>query len=278
MGCCACACSAAGKAPEAGAAAVTDGKPAALITGSSRGVGAALAKLLAGKGWNLVLNCSSSAEQARAVQAECQRLGSQAMLVIGDVGRDDTCRQMAAAAEDSFGRIDGLVNNAATTKFCALNNMDGLNEDDFLNIYRVNVLGPFQMIRAALPALRRSGGSVVNVASTAGLSGIGSSAAYAASKGALLTLTRSLARALGPVRVNAVCPGFIQGDWLRGGLGDAVYEAVLARVEKNAPLGLACTPEQVAENIYYLLAQASVVSGEALILDGGAHLPPALLD
>lgn len=255
----------------------TTQNPLAVVTGSSRGVGAALARLLAGKGWNLVLNCSKTAEQAEAVAAECESLGAKTALVVGDVGRDEVCRQVAAAAEQ-LGGATGLVNNAAITRFCALNDMDGLSAEDFVEIYRVNVVGPFQMIRALLPQLRQCRGSVVNVASVAGLTGVGSSVAYAASKGALLTMTRSLARALGPVRVNAVCPGFIQGDWLRQGLGDNAYEDVLARVKKNAPLNLACTPEQVAENIFYLLSEASVVSGEALVLDGGASLAPAMLD
>ena len=249
-------------------------KPVAIVTGSSRGVGAALAELLAERGWNMVLNCSSTVPQAEAVAAKVEALGGKAVVVQGDVGEDASCRALAAAAEDNFGRLDGVVNNAATTKFCDLGDMDGLDEKDFLHIYRINVVGPFQLIRAALPMLRESGGSVVNVSSIAGLYGIGSSVAYAASKGALITMTKSLARGLGPVRVNAVCPGFIQGEWLRQGLGEETYQSMLGRIEASAPLGLACTPEQVARGIYYFLAEADVVSGETLLLDGGAHLPP----
>lgn len=258
-----------------------ESKPVAIVTGSSRGVGAATAEKLAQQGWNMVLNCSRTLPQAQQVAEKVRELGSRAEIVQGDVGEDSTCRQLVEAAVDHFGRLDGVVNNAATTKFCDLADMDGLDADDFQNIYRVNVIGPFQLVRAALSQLRLSalpaGGAVVNIASTAGLGGIGSSVAYAASKGALITMTKSLARALGPVRVNAVCPGFIQGDWLRGGLGDELYEQVKGRVSKGSPLGITCTAEQIAGGVFYLLAQADAVTGETLIMDGGAHLPPMAL-
>ena len=109
-----------------------------------------------------------------------------------------------------------LVNNAGTTKFCAHQDLDGLSKDDFLHLYAVNTVGPYQMTRAAEKALRQAGtAQVINMASIAGLAGVGSSIAYAASKGALLTMTKSLARVLGPeIRVNAICPGFVQGEWL----------------------------------------------------------------
>ncbi|MGI9345121.1 MAG: SDR family NAD(P)-dependent oxidoreductase [Gammaproteobacteria bacterium] len=248
----------------------------AIITGASRGVGAATAQLLAGKNWNLILNCSRSVDQAEQVLQSVRDLGSEAVLVQCDIGQDAGCKALANAAQEQFGRIDGIVNNAGTTKFCALSDMDGLDDEDFLHIYRTNVIGPFQLIRAALPLLKQSDlKSVVNVASIAGLSGMGSSAAYSASKGALITLTKSLARGLGPVRINAVCPGFIQGDWLKQGLGEG-YEQVKGQLEKATPLGLTSTAEQVAQGIYYLLAEAHVTTGETLLLDGGAHLAPTM--
>ncbi len=122
--------------------------------------------------------------------------------------------------------------------------------------------------------MRRGGrGSVVNVASIAGIMGVGSSIAYAASKGALITMGLSLARALGPeIRVNTVCPGFIAGDWLRAGMGDERYEKSKAYLEQNTPLQLTTTPQTVAEAILYFAAGADVVTGESLILDGGHHL------
>ena len=96
--------------------------------------------------------------------------------------------------------------------------------------------------------------------------------AYASSKGALNTMTKSMARSLGPIRVNAVCPGFIQGDWLRKGLGDDLYNASLKNIEANTPLSLAVTPEQVADGIYNFIDISKTVTGEIFLVDGGYHL------
>ena len=115
--------------------------------------------------------------------------------------------------------------------------------------------------------------SVVNVASIAGVQGIGSSVAYAASKGAQLTMTRSLARVMGPeIRINAVCPGFIQGEWLEAGLGKVNYQRTLAALEARAPLKQTCTAESVAEVIVAFISGLGIITGEHIILDGGAHL------
>jgi 3-oxoacyl-[acyl-carrier protein] reductase len=190
------------------------------------------------------------------------------------VADDGDCRRLAAAAETRWGRIDALVNNAGTTKFCDHANLEGLSAVDFQRIYGVNAVGAFQMVRAVVPAMRRGGrGSIVNVASIAGVMGVGSSIAYAASKGAMITLGLSLARVLGPeIRLNTVCPGFIQGDWLEAGLGTETYARTRAALEQNTPLRLTCTPDTVAEVIVYFLCGAGVVTGETLILDGGHHL------
>jgi 3-oxoacyl-[acyl-carrier protein] reductase len=130
------------------------------------------------------------------------------------------------------------------------------------------------MTRAAAALLRASGdGAVVNVASIAGVKGIGSSIAYAASKGAMITMTKALARVLGPeVRINAVCPGFIQGEWLRQGMGPEVYDRTQAFLEGATPLKRTATADTVAEAIIMLMTGASLVTGETLLLDGGHHL------
>ncbi|MFM7119769.1 MAG: SDR family NAD(P)-dependent oxidoreductase, partial [Gammaproteobacteria bacterium] len=184
------------------------------------------------------------------------------------------CRRLAAIAEARWGRIDCLVNNAGTTKFNDHRNLDGLSAEDFQRIYAVNTVGPYQMVRAVEPAMRRGGrGSIVNVASIAGVMGVGSSIAYAASKGALVTMGLSLARVLGPeIRLNTVCPGFIQGDWLEQGMGAEAYARTKAALENSTPLRLTCTPDSVAEVILFFLSSASAVTGETLILDGGHHL------
>ncbi len=251
----------------------------AIVTGSSSGVGAATVRRLAEEGWNVVINYRSNEEGAREVEEECRALGADALVVQADVSDDAACRRMVSEAEERWGRVDALVNNAGTTKFCAHDQLEGLDKDDFLHIYGVNVVGPYQMTRAAVPVMRRNdGGSVVNVASMAGVTGVGSSIAYAASKGALVTMTLSLARALGPdVRVNAVCPGFIQGEWLRSGLGDERYEAIKRSREEGAPLAMTVTPEIVARSILYLAADAGGITGETLMVDGGHHLGGAPL-
>lgn len=255
---------------------MTDNRRVAIVTGSSSGVGAATARALAAKGWCVTINYSRSAEAAEKVAADCRAAGGEVLVVKANVAEDADCRKLAQETLDRWGRIDALVNNAGTTKFCDHANLAGLDKQDFLDIYAVNTVGPFQMTRAAEQALRASGrGAIVNVASIAGLQGVGSSIAYAASKGALITMTKSLARVLGPeVRINAVCPGFIQGEWLREGLGGDVYDARKRALEKNAPLRLTSTPEQIAEGILFFIEGPSVTTGETLVLDGGAHLGP----
>ena len=246
----------------------------AIITGGSRGVGAATAKLLASKGWNITITCTSSMDDANTVVKECEELGVEAIALTADVSEDNSCVKTAQETIDKWGRIDALVNNAGTTKFVFNHaDLDGLDADDFLHIYKVNVVGPFQMVRACKEMLLNSENpSVVNISSIAGIKGLGSSLAYASSKGALNTMTKSMARNLGPIRVNAICPGFIQGDWLRNGMGDDLYNAALENLTNNTPLKLTVTPEQVAEGIYSFIGINKVVTGETMLMDGGHHL------
>lgn len=246
----------------------------AIVTGSSSGVGAATARRLAERGCHVVINYAHNEDGARNTQAACEAQGVETLVIRADVSRDEDCRNMAEQADRKWGRIDGLVNNAGTTKFCEHGNLEGLDAADFQHIYGVNTVGAYQMTRAVVPAMRRGGrGAVVNVASIAGVMGVGSSIAYAASKGAMITMGLSLARALGPeIRVNTVCPGFIQGDWLEQGMGTETYARTKAFLEKNTPLRLTTTPDNIAEAILYFLGGADVVTGETLLLDGGHHL------
>ncbi|MDD5170558.1 MAG: SDR family NAD(P)-dependent oxidoreductase [Syntrophales bacterium] len=246
----------------------------AIVTGSSRGVGAATARLFAQNGFNVVINYSQSEEQARVVQSACESLGGETLLCRADVSEDADCRRMADDAMSRWGRIDALVNNAGTTKFCAFSNLEGLMKEDFLRIYSTNLVGPFQMIRAVAPHMKSRGkGAVVNIASIAGVKGVGSSIAYSASKAALINMTVGLARVLGPeIRINAVCPGFIQGEWLQQGLGPENYEKSKAYFEHKSPLRMTATPELIAKSILYFSEDADLVTGETLMLDGGQHL------
>ncbi|PCJ25320.1 MAG: oxidoreductase [SAR86 cluster bacterium] len=250
-------------------------KSVAIVTGSSSGVGAATARLLASQGCNVVVNYNSNAEGGNKVADQCRALGVECLVVGGSIADDSVCQSMVASAIEKWGRVDILVNNAGTTKFMDHADLDGLDSDDFQRIYAVNVIGCYQMIRAVSKHMQvqDDGGAVVNIASTAAITGIGSSVAYAASKGAMVTMTLSLARSLAPkMRINAVCPGFIEGDWLRKGLGDEKYEELMDFHRRNSPLGVTATAETVADAILHFIIGSQIVTGETLIVDGGRHL------
>ena len=245
-----------------------------LITGSSSGIGAELARLAARNSYNVVVNYHSNQAGADAVAAYCQARGVDALAVGADVAEDAACRALAGVAVDAWGRIDVLVNNAGTTKFCAHDNLEGLDAEDFHRLYAVNTIGAFQMIRAVVPVMKQTGGAIVNVASVAALIGVGSSLAYACSKAAMLALNKSMARNLGPeIRVNAVCPGMVAGEWLQNGLGEDIYPLVKKHFETQSRTGQIMSNATVAENIWYFAAGAPNVTGEHLLLDGGATLP-----
>jgi 3-oxoacyl-[acyl-carrier protein] reductase len=240
-----------------------------IVTGSASGVGAATSLALAHRGAAVVINYSRSQAEAEEVARQCIEAGGEAIVVQADVAQDADCRKLTAAAVERWGRLDGLVNNAGTTKFASAKKLDGLSAEDFQRLYGVNLIGPYQMIRACAPALRNSRGAVVNVSSTAGTTGNGSSIAYACSKGALNTLTLSLSRALAPeIRVNAVLPGFIETRWLRQGLGEENYRRAEAAWQAQSALGETLTPEDVAATILAVL-DATKMTGQLITLDAG---------
>jgi NAD(P)-dependent dehydrogenase (short-subunit alcohol dehydrogenase family) len=248
----------------------------AIVTGSSSGVGAATARMLAEKGARVLINCAHDVEAGERVVAECQALGAEAVLCRADVSSDADCRRLADTALKQWRRIDVLVNSAGTTKSVSHYNLEGLSSEDFIRILSVNTLGPFQMARAVAPHMKARGeGAIVNVSSTAGLRGTGSSIAYGVSKAGLNTLTQSLARVLAPeIRVNAICPGFIQGRWVKNALGDA-YEEHKAHWETTSPLRKAATPEEVAATILWLVESAVLITGQTIVADAGMTLGPA---
>jgi 3-oxoacyl-[acyl-carrier protein] reductase len=251
-----------------------------LVTGSATGLGAATVRQLAKGGARVVINYASSKTAAEETADLCRTAGAEIVVVQGDVARDDDCKRVAAAAA-TWGRLDGLVNNAGTTKHVNDHSlMHELSAEDFQRIYGVNVIGTFQMIRAArslLEAGAKASGraaAVVNIASIAGIDGSGSSVAYAASKGALITMTKSLGRALAPaIRVNAVCPGYIDTPWFSKGRGQEVADKLREGVKARVPLKLASKPEDIAELVVFLVSPASGhMTGEAVRMDAGMHL------
>ena len=248
----------------------------AIVTGSATGVGAEVALQLARLGANVVINYTKSLDDAKEAVAACEEAGAEVLLCQADVSQDEDCQRMVAETIDRFGRVDILVNNAGTSKFVPHADLDGLDSDDFQRIYAVNVIGPYQMVRAVTPHMKAQGaGSVVNVSSIAGIEGVGSCIAYAASKGALNTMTRSLARALGPeIRVNTVCPGFIDTRWLRTGLGEESFNKLKAGVEAATVLKEASTPVEVAEPIVYFSVGGAHTTGAIYTVDSGTHLGP----
>ena len=251
-----------------------------VITGSSSGIGAATARLYASRGWNVVINYSREAAPAEAVAVECRALGEafgvEVLVLKANVAEDADCRALAAAVEAKWGRCDVLVNNAGTTKFVAMRQLDGLDADDFQRIYAVNVVGAFQMVRALAPLLKKHPpAAVVNTSSIAASTGIGSCMAYAASKGALNTLTMALARALGPeIRVNAIAPGLVETPWLQNGMGAERYAAGVEAYKARSALAEIVQPEDVARAAWYLGVDATKTSGEVLAVDAGAKLMP----
>jgi 3-oxoacyl-[acyl-carrier protein] reductase len=248
-----------------------------IVTGSATGLGATVAQRLAAKGARVVINYTKSEAEALATAEACRRLGAEAIVCRADVSVDKECRQMVAAALDQWGRVDGLVNNAAQSKIVPHANLEGLSSEDFLRIFAVNVVGPYQMVRAVTPAMKNRGkGAIVNISSVSAITGSGSSIAYAASKAALNVMTLSLARALAPeIRVNAVCPGVMQTHWWREGLGEENYNAFINRYAESAPLKTAGTTEAVADPVVWLLEGADHVTGETIMVDAGTHLGPA---
>ena len=247
----------------------------AIVTGSATGLGAAAAIKLAERGANLVINYTKSQQEAADTKDACEAHGVEAILVQANVADDEDCRRMAKEALDKWGRIDILVNNAGVSKFANHANLEDLTAEDFQNIYAVNVIGAYQMIRAVEPAMKQQGfGAVVNVSSIAGVRGIGSSVAYAASKGALNTMTLSLARALAPeIRVNAVCPGFIETRWFKEKAGEDVFNAVAKANRESSPLKKGAPPEDIADSIVFLATEgAQHITGETILTDAGTHL------
>ena len=252
-----------------------------VVTGASSGLGRAIAEGAAERGAEaVVVNYAANRSEAEETGRRVEALGAKAVTVQGDVASDDDCRRIVAAAAP-WGRIDALFNNAGQTVFANHADMGAVSAEDFQRIYAVNVVGPFQMVRAARALLEAAQlpGAVVNTSSIAGVTGIGSSVPYAASKGALVTMTLSLARALAPkIRVNVICPGYIDTPWFGRGMPEAAVERLRANAAASTPLQAASKPEDIAgAALFFASPAARHITGETLLVDAGSHLGRASL-
>jgi ketoreductase RED2 len=236
---------------------------AVIVTGASSGIGAAVARRLSGLGAGVVVNSALSAEAGRRIAAE---LGD-AVYVQGDIGDPATAAALVAAAEQRWGRLDGLVNNAGVTVEVPLPDIDAVTVDHWEKVLRTNVVGTFLVSQAALPLLRLADdGWIINITSVAGVRQTGSSLPYAVSKAALNHLTAIMAKHAGDgVRVNAVAPGLVATPWTED------WHERKAGVELVAPLHRVATPEDIADACLALVS-TRYATGQTLVVDGGLGL------
>jgi len=239
----------------------------ALITGGATGIGRSCALKLADLGVNVAVNYSRSAREAEEVVQKLEARGVQAIAVRANVAVDDEARRMVKEIVDSFGRIDIVVNSAGRTHYIEMEDLEGVQEKHWDEIFNVNVKGAFWVTRACATELKRNKGCVVNVSSIAGFMGRGSSIPYAVSKAALINLTKCLARALAPeVRINSVAPGIVNTRWVAG------REEHIRRQSEGTLLGRVAEADDVAEAILGFILHGDFITGQTLIVDGGFYL------
>ena len=242
---------------------------AALVTGGATGIGRAAVLALARAGYDVALNYSSSEAAARQTAAQAEKHSVRTLLLKCDVSDESSVRKMLREVEAQFGRLDVLVNNAGTTASWKPKDLDSLSLDEWDRVFAVNVRGLFQVTRAAAPMLKKSSGCVINTASIVGLRPGPQPLPYAASKAAVVNLTRTLAWNLGPeIRVNAVAPGWMEGDWMKRMLKDK-YQDLMGKRAKATPLKRVVTADDVAETMMSLIQANRFVTGEIIVIDGG---------
>ncbi|OGA69690.1 MAG: short-chain dehydrogenase [Betaproteobacteria bacterium RIFCSPLOWO2_12_FULL_65_14] len=244
-------------------------RKAALVTGAATGIGRSALLALARAGYDVALNYSSSEAAARETAADAEKLGARTLLVRCDVSDEAGVRAMLRKVEEAFGRLDVLINNAGITAPWKPKDLETLSLEDWDRVFAVNVRGLFQVTRASIKLLKASRGCVVNTASIVGLRPGPQPLPYAASKAAVVNLTKTLAWNLGPdIRVNAVAPGWMEGDWMRRMLKDK-YDELMGKRAKATPLKRVVTADDVAETMMSLVEANRFVTGEVIVIDGG---------
>lgn len=238
----------------------------AVVTGGGTGIGRAISELFAAEGARVIVNYSRSRHDAEETVLSIEAAGGIALAAQADVSDQAQATALMQIAGTNFGRLDYLINNAGWSERVPHHQLDQLTDEIWDRVFNTNLRGAFYCVRAAAPLLKKQpGAAIVNIASVAALMGQGSSMAYAASKGAMVTLTKSLARTLAPaIRVNAVLPGFVRtrfADWPASAFDEA---------EKITPLRRLATVDDVAEATLFFAARAFGTTGETLVIDGGA--------
>lgn len=242
----------------------------ALVTGGATGIGHSAVLALAKAGYDVAINYASSAKAAQTTAKEVEALGAKALLVQCDVSDEAAVRSMMRTVGDAFGHLDVLINNAGTTASWKIKDLESLDLGEWDRTFAVNVRGLFQVTRAAVPLLKKgTNPSIVNSASIVGLRPGPQPLPYAASKAAVVNLTKTLAWNLGPeIRVNAVAPGWMEGDWMQRMLGDK-YDDLMGKRAKATPLKRCVTADDVAETMLNLIQSNRFVTGEIIVIDGG---------
>lgn len=236
----------------------------AVITGGGTGIGRAIALNLAERGANIAIVYSRSDTDAQQTAQDVRNMGRRSFIYQADVSNNEQVRELAKKIQADLGTVDILVNNAGTTNYVALEDLDGMLEEYWDRAFSVNVKGMFFVSRAFADQLRRSKGCIVNITSIAGMNGMGSSMAYAASKAAGISVTKSLARVLAPdVRVNSIAPGIVLTRWVEG------QEEHVQNIGNGTLLGRVANPEDVASMAVSLIEGGDFVTGQTIIVDGG---------
>ena len=244
-------------------------RKAALVTGAATGIGRSAVLALARAGYDVAVNYSSSEAAARETAAQAEKLGAKTLVIRCDVADEPGVRAMLASIKKNFARLDVLINNAGTTAAWKPRDLETLSLEEWDRVFAVNVRGLFQVTRAAVPLLKEAKGCVVNTASIVGLRPGPQPLPYAASKAAVVNLTKTLAWNLGPeIRVNAVAPGWMEGDWMKRMLKDK-YDELMGKRAKATPLKRVVSADDVAETMMSLIQSNRFVTGEVIVIDGG---------
>ncbi len=240
----------------------------ALVTGGGTGIGRACSLALAEEGATVIVNYSRSEKEAEATAEEAKQFSGDAVALKANVASDEEVISLMQSIDEKYGRLDVLVNNAGTTSFVPHHELDSLTEDMWDAVMAVNVKGTFFASRAAVKIMRKhSEGAIVNISSVAGHIGNGSSIAYCASKAALHSLTKSLARVLAPeIRVNSVSPGVVETRWVEG-FGEFIEKNIRA-----TPMERAANTKDIANAVMFFVTDSPIITGQDLIADGGRLL------